>query len=287
MAESSNGSGQSLEEILRTLASLAPAQNSAPQLHPGHVAYPLGIQHNPASQQLPFSNQAPGTSGSSVTPDLGLNSYHIPQQRQHPPKPQTPATDPATITEWKFAIRCVSKMDQQNPNFAVSIRKLMKAQEKSVQDWETRRERFIEEQAKKREHDQANRAALYVPKFGIRALVSVLILAARFRSLPGLQDLMPLRTPEEDEKELKQYDMKVYRACQAMVTQQTTDLKQLGVPFFGVRPNLILPDDAAPSTADDDVNQKPGSGMNRKITKKELLASQRKMLKYLKDMFEE
>jgi hypothetical protein len=36
----------------------------------------------------------------------------------------SPMIDPAKITEWPMALRCVSKMATQNPNFKIMIRKV-------------------------------------------------------------------------------------------------------------------------------------------------------------------
>ncbi|KAF2473507.1 uncharacterized protein BDR25DRAFT_302372 [Lindgomyces ingoldianus] len=243
--------GANLEDILRTLASLTSNQNTTQQPQPVAHTSSFSTWPEPASQQHAVSQDI-GFYINSTSLDPRLNGRPLPQQYETP-KPRAPIINPATIIEWKFAIRCVTKIGQQNPGFAQSIQKLIKNQEQSVKGWGLGRERLIEEQTKKRENEQTNRAVL---------------------SLPGMLDgVAPLRTPECDQEELDHYDRKVYRAYQAMVTHHSSELKQLGVPFFGVRPDLILPDGADP---------KP-----EMITKKELLALQRKMLKHLKDMYGE
>lgn len=85
-------------------------------------------------------------------------------QPQSTPKPQvrsvTPLIDPATIIDWKQGLRCISKIAAQNPQFSVSVRKLIKDQEANVKQWEAGRQRLIEEQALKKENEETHRAAL-------------------------------------------------------------------------------------------------------------------------------
>lgn len=66
-----------------------------------------------------------------------------------------------------------------------------------------------------------------------------------------------------------------------MVESQTSSLKVLGVPFFGVKPDFILDDDEE-SLATDDENQ---GQVERKVTKKQILELQRKMLNHLMELY--
>jgi hypothetical protein len=129
-----------LDAILRTLASLP-----KPEEHHGQVQ----PQASYLPQQQPSSD--PRLSGRSLQP-------------QSIPKPQTrsstPLIDPATIIDWKQGLRCVSKIAAQNPQFSISVRKLIKDQEGNVRQWEAGRQRLIEEQALKKENEQTHRAAL-------------------------------------------------------------------------------------------------------------------------------
>ncbi|KAJ8114929.1 hypothetical protein OPT61_g3314 [Boeremia exigua] len=225
-----------LEAILRTLASL-PKPEDQGQYQP---------QDQYVSQQQPAAD--PRLAGRSLQP-------------QPAPKPQvrssTPLIDPATIIDWKQGLRCISKIATQNPQFAVTVRKLMKDQEGNVKQWEAGRTRLIEEQAMKRDNEQTHRAAL---------------------SLPGLLDNTPiLRTSEREQEELTQYDAKVYRASKAMVDSQSSSLKVLGVPFFGVRPHLLASEDEEITTNAD--------GGPAKVTQSQILELQRKMLTHLLDLY--
>ncbi len=130
-----------LDAILRTLASL-PKPEEQGQYQP---------QDQNVSQQQPTAD--PRLAGRSVL----IHSAPQPQVRS-----STPLIDPATIIDWKQGLRCVSKIAAQNPQFAVSVRKLIKDQEGNVKQWEAGRARLIEEQASKKDNEQTHRAALYV-----------------------------------------------------------------------------------------------------------------------------
>lgn len=69
-----------------------------------------------------------------------------------------------------------------------------------------------------------------------------------------------------------------------MAELQSAELKRLGVPFFGVRPNLMLPDDdkSPPSEETDPASDKPAKVG---VTKKQLLELQRKMLNHLMELY--
>jgi hypothetical protein len=165
--------------------------------------------------------------------------------------------DPATIIDWKQGLRCVSKIAASNGEFAGKVRKLVKDQEGNVSQWEAGRQRLIDEQALKRTNEQTHRAAL---------------------SLPGLLENTPvLRTPEREREELEQYDQKVYRASKAMVEMQSSSLKVLGVPFFGVRPHLLASEDEEVGSHDD--------GSPKKVTQSQVLKLQRRMLTHLLDLY--
>jgi hypothetical protein len=169
--------------------------------------------------------------------------------------------DPATITSWKHGLRCVNKIAAQNPNFIGTVQKLMKDQERHVKEWESARQRLIEDHKVKRENEKTYRQAL---------------------SLPGvLENTAPLRTPEREKEELEQYDKKVYKACRLMVESQSAQLKGLGVPFFGVRAELVLPDDSEQMEQD----ALSGQEASKSITKKEMLQLQRKMLNHLMELY--
>ncbi|KAF9697262.1 hypothetical protein EKO04_005000 [Ascochyta lentis] len=243
-----------LEAILRTLANLPKPED--PLLQNPQDFYtqsqPGDNQHQTLAPEQHRSHQLP-----PADPRLAGRSPQPPVLPKPQARSSTPLIDPATIVDWKSGIRCVSKIAAQNPDFAASVRKLMKDQEGNVRQWEAGRTRLIEEQGLKRGNEQTHRAAL---------------------SLPGLLENTPLlRTPEREKEELNQYDAKVYRASKAMVESQTSSLKVLGVPFFGVRPHLLA--------SEDEYIERSADGVPTKITQSQILELQRKMLTHLLDLY--
>ncbi|KAL6706566.1 hypothetical protein ACN47E_005322 [Coniothyrium glycines] len=253
----------SLEQILATLASLPKhdAQTDPNQRQQQEVASHVYHDFQHVSQPYP-----PAQERQHLAPvDPRLAGRSTPQQYHPTTKPQdrasTPLIDPSTITEWKQGLRCVNKIATHNPDFVPAVRKLMKDQEQNIKSWETGRARLIEEHDFKRENEKTHRAAL---------------------SLPGLlEGTALLRTPEREKEELDQYDAKVYRACKAMVESQTSYLKTLGVPFFGVKPYLVVQ-----SVEDLGENiETSRAGVGGKVTKEQLLELQRKILNHLNELY--
>ncbi|KAL1610326.1 hypothetical protein SLS60_001992 [Paraconiothyrium brasiliense] len=178
------------------------------------------------------------------------------RQFLHISQTSNPAIDPAAITEWKHGLRCVNKIATQNLAFVPAIQKLMAEQARNVKDWESGRQRLIEEQAVKRENEKTHLAVL---------------------SLPGIgEKIAPLRTDVVEKEELEQYDKKVYRACQRMVEGQSAVLNGLGVPFFGLRPEYLRADGS---------EEGDGGEETKRVTEGELLELQRKMLNHLMEMY--
>ena len=151
-----------LDAILRTLASLP-----KPEGHQSDL-----VSQQPYGQSLSFENAQPDSvHGQAVPQTVPQHQVMDPRLAGRPtpsqlplPKSQvrssTPLIDPSTIIDWKQGLRCVSKIAAQNPQFASSVRKLVKDQEGNVRQWEAGRTRLIEEQAMKKENEQTHRAAL-------------------------------------------------------------------------------------------------------------------------------
>lgn len=69
-----------------------------------------------------------------------------------------------------------------------------------------------------------------------------------------------------------------------MAESQTSSLKVLGVPFFGVKPHLILYESEETGSADTSNVQAANIG-DKAITKSQLLELQRKMLNHLVELY--
>lgn len=259
MADNNSPPELNLEQILATLATLASLpQTTVPPVPPDQQFYPqsqFGIQsngvptpHYPAQMGVPVEQ--------FHDPRLNARHQSTLSSRQAPPKSRTstPIIDPATITEWKHGLRCVNKISAQNPAFVPAIQKLIADQARNVKDWESGRQRLIDEQAVKRDNEKTHLAVL---------------------SLPGMgEKISPLRTDEVEQEELDTYAKKVYRAAQRMVESQSKELKSLGVPFFGLRSEFLRAD-----------GSDEGGLEQKKVTKAELLELQRKMLNHLMELY--
>jgi len=119
MADNDEGApNMDLAAILATLANLQPAVTTQTQQQYLYSQDSQSYPQGPSGQ--PYPPQAPA--------DPRLLNRSTPQPLPALPKPQdrssTPLVDPATITEWKKGLRCVSKIATQNPDFAASIRKV-------------------------------------------------------------------------------------------------------------------------------------------------------------------
>jgi hypothetical protein len=88
-------------------------------------------------------------------------------------------------------------------------------------------------------------------------------------------------SPEELAKELEIFDIKVYKAQMQMTREMTTKLKNLGVPFFGTRSELVRPIRKEGGLAAGVDVSKGGEGM---IDEVELVRLQRKMITILEDL---
>ncbi|KAF9740254.1 hypothetical protein PMIN06_007056 [Paraphaeosphaeria minitans] len=245
-----------LEQILATLASLP--QTTTPPVPSEQQFYPQG-QFSAQSTDIPASRHSSQTGipyEQSEDSRLKARPQTTLSNRQAPPKSQTttPTIDPATITQWKHGLRCVSKIATQNPAFVSTVQKLIADQGRNVKDWESGRQRLIEEQAVKRENEKTHLAVL---------------------SLPGMGDtIAPLRTDEVEKEEVEMYAKKVYRAAERMVELQSKELKGLGVPFFGLRSDFLRSDGSDEGEED-----------QKKVTKGELQELQRKMLNHLMELY--
>lgn len=99
-------------------------------------------------------------------------------------------------------------------------------------------------------------------------------------------------TPEQEAEalttELEVFDAKVYRAQHQMVKEMTGKLRQLGVPFFGTRSELVVlrkgSKESTPVDGKENENMPVEKG---KISEMELVELQRKMLAILQDLCQE
>ncbi|KAH0548262.1 hypothetical protein GP486_008032 [Trichoglossum hirsutum] len=92
------------------------------------------------------------------------------------------------------------------------------------------------------------------------------------------------KTPEQDAQELRTYETKVYKASVEMAKAMSSELKSLGVPFFGTRSTLVRGKYSG-STAGDPVGGKGAAeGIDGKVSEQELIILQKRMLELLEDL---
>ncbi len=92
---------------------------------------------------------------------------------------------------------------------------------------------------------------------------------------------------QDDAEELRQYDLKVHRAATKMEEAVAADLAILGIPFFGIKPELLstidnVPKSSTATSTADEVQQQP-----KQLSKSELVALKRKIIQHLEDMYKE
>ncbi|KAE8453778.1 hypothetical protein EG329_009290 [Mollisiaceae sp. DMI_Dod_QoI] len=246
MTSNNEAPTRDLASILKTLASLTP-QNQQPQTEF------TGYQPHPPPQ--PHIEQVPAQSWQRQE-----STSHIARSTTPPGLPKN-HVDPATIIDWSAGLRCVMKVVAKNDDILQEVRRMIKSQNDNEQQWFKGREALIERQKKRQE--------------GQKKLDEVL------RAVGGTVPVGGSNTiPEELARELETYDMKVYRAQMQMTREMSNNLRNLGVPFFGTRSDLVRPAgrEGTASSAD---GSKDGKVM---IDEAELVKLQRRMLTILEDL---
>ncbi|PMD55787.1 uncharacterized protein K444DRAFT_536848 [Hyaloscypha bicolor E] len=239
---SSNNQTPDLASILKTLASLAP-QAQQQQVQPPPQPHPLPTPF-PAEQ-------------------VWQQSLVQATQPSHTPTPSAApkVVDPATIIEWSAGLRCVMKQVAKHESILQDVRRMIKVQHEHEEQWWEGRKALIERQKARKE--------------GQKKLDDVLK-AVGGSTAAGTSNT----SPEELEKELETFDMKVYKAQTQMVKEMSTKLRGLGVPFFGTRVDLVRPTGKESSGTEGSVGLEE-KGM---IDEVELVRLQRKMLAILEDL---
>jgi hypothetical protein len=92
------------------------------------------------------------------------------------------------------------------------------------------------------------------------------------------------QTPEQDAQELRTYEKKVYKASVEMAKAMSSDLKNLGVPFFGTRSSLVWKRGSEPSIGNSLGGSDGPTDRDGKIGEQELVKLQKRMLELLEDM---
>ncbi|CAD6440515.1 25da57df-1377-47f1-a42e-d23236cedb74 [Sclerotinia trifoliorum] len=171
--------------------------------------------------------------------------------------------DPATIIDWSAGLRCVMRTVAKHDHVLQEIRKMIRVQHEHEEQWWKSREALIEKQGARKE--------------GQRKLEEVL------KAVGGATSSGASNTsPEELAQELETFDMKVYRAQTQMVREMNGKLRNLGVPFFGTKSELVRISGKAIATNGTGINAAEGEKVM--IDEDDLVELQRKMLNILEDL---
>jgi hypothetical protein len=155
---------------------------------------------------------------------------------------------------------------------------MIKVQHEHEEQWWEGRKALIERQKARKEGQKKLDDVLYVHFLSLSIDDS---LTACRKAVGGSTAAGTSNTsPEELEKELETFDMKVYKAQMQMVKEMSTKLRSLGVPFFGIKVDLVRPAGKESSGTEGRVAPEE-KGM---IDEVELVRLQRKMLAILEDL---
>jgi len=176
--------------------------------------------------------------------------------------PEQKGPDPTVIIDWSSGLRCVMKTVVANDDITKEIRRMITVQHEHEDQWWKGRQALIEKQEARKE--------------GQKKLDEVLKAVGGAISEAGGRP-----GPESAAEELKTFDMKVYRAQHQMVKEFSVKLRNMGIPFFGTRSDLIRKADNDPVAGS---NPKDLQTSMKSITEKELVELQRKMLGLLEEM---
>ncbi|KAK1138985.1 hypothetical protein N8T08_001629 [Aspergillus melleus] len=255
MASSHDYNAADLTSVLRTLSALStpalPPQDPPQPTHPDHDAY------EPTDALPPVPVQAPTPSESSAK-----RSGPDPTSQLSKPRATGNLTatlgDTSSITTWPAALRHVMRAVSQSEDLLQRIRWLIQRQHDHEKQWWQGREALLKKQRarvdKKKELDDVLRSV----------------------GAP-VDNTKQISTAEEDEAELKRYNVKVYRASKQMAEAMTAELRGLQIPFFSIQSGLV---DSCSNT-----NPNPSSG--GLLSRDELSAMQRRMLELLQDLCKE
>ncbi|CAK3816949.1 Hypothetical predicted protein [Lecanosticta acicola] len=233
-----------------------------------HMQPTAPIAPNPRDEYgspTPEIDQEAIKAGTAPPRDLGLHDPRLRPQNKSAAASPRPMIDPASITVWSEALRCVTKIAAQNSQFAVSIKRMIKDQRAHEMRWYTERQNL--------KQTQANRS-----QSAAKAQSILKSLNTSFYGAPPAPE-----SPEiSKEAELADFDRKIYSAQKAMDTAMTAELKSLGVPFFGTKEHLVVSDNPGVSNHKGPEDQPKHSQI---VTESQLLDLRRKMVKHLEDLY--
>lgn len=277
---------EQVQQLLASLASYSSLQNQGEKIKPQQSSTPdkpavftsnlpgLGFLAPEDYQSVLSkpSTPSPASYQTSLTPRPPENGTPDPRSRlQSSPNPvartatpinppaKAPVPDASLITDWTTAIRHVMQHLLPQPDFGARIRRLITTQHQYEEDWFSKRELITARHASRETSSaQLNNifANLGVPTPATPAKAG--------------------RDLEAETRELAEYDAKVYKQLLALVGDFDRQLRQLGVPFYAIKHELVILEEGREKEA--------FSGKGR-LDRGELRELQRRMLEWLEMSF--
>ncbi|KAI9881277.1 MAG: hypothetical protein M1830_005563 [Pleopsidium flavum] len=177
--------------------------------------------------------------------------------------------DSTTITDWPAALRHVMKTVARSDAIMARVKRMINVQHEHERQWWDGRQALLRKQEGRVE--------------GRKKLDDVL------RSVGGnVAASSTVTTPEDDIAELRRYDMKVYKASIDMVKAMTAELTNLGVPFFGMKSDVLRTRQKKEVLSGyEGVDDLIAIGNKDKLGEDELMKLQKRMLELLEDLCRE
>ncbi|OCT51035.1 hypothetical protein CLCR_08930 [Cladophialophora carrionii] len=282
-----------VQRVLAALNSLSHQHQQTQYQTHQHSLYASNSHENQAPVQLNSANIAPAS-----IPGLGVHPQPHPYdrsmtpplngQQQSPPATQTQhqtrmsvaresaeslrsktstpkydTPDASSITTWPAALKHVTRHLVPNEKVANRVKHLIHEQHKHEQEWWAGREAIVERQQ---------------GRPGTSEQVSAILKSLGANVPAGAKELSSPDAAQQkaNEAELKAYDEKVYKALCAMTADFDRQLREMGVPFYAIKHELVILKDGPEET--------PGQHKG-KIDRGELRELQKRMCQTLEDLF--
>ncbi|OXV09171.1 hypothetical protein Egran_03067 [Elaphomyces granulatus] len=191
--------------------------------------------------------------------------------------------DPSLIITWPAALKYVMKTVTQNESVQAKIRRMIQSQHDHEKKWWQGRVALMEKQATRAEKKKRIDEVL-------RSVGAPVDATTTKNELPSA---------EENERELKHYDAKVYKTSVDLAKAVDSELRSLNIPFFAIKHSLVVVVATTTTTTTtltekDEKNPKSetvalavAAEKKDTISKDELLVLQRRMLELLENLCKE
>jgi hypothetical protein len=274
-----------LYRVLATLNSYVPRTNTPSNDRNVGPVTGDGYGYGTATANSPSQNTTHVNTASSSIPGLGFLATPVSETKPITPPPvlrsqsqtslqqsrplvapppdlrsrsTTPAIpDASTITTWPAALKHVTKYLVPDEKIAARIKHLIAEQHKHERQWWAGREAIVARQE---------------GRTGTSQQVAALLQSIGGKAMPVVQS-----DPKLNAAELATYDKKVFAGLTALASDYDRQLKNLGVPFYTIRHELVILEQGP---------EKTGS-LKGRVDKGELRELQKRMLQTLEDLFAE